>query len=126
MSDTQARLDAARKIAHQAVTEGVSLKYVQRMREAMYTLADDYEALAAELDREHGNADRMQARWHEAQAELERVTAALRDADTAASEAHNAIYAEPFDQKAASDAIWRIHNLLRPLAGGARAAQEDA
>lgn len=33
------------------------------------------------------------------------LTNALREADEAASEAHDAIYAEPFDQKAASDAI---------------------
>jgi hypothetical protein len=41
--------------------------------------------------------------------------AALYEAEEAASVAHDAIYAEPFDQKAASDAIWVIHNALRPL-----------
>lgn len=41
--------------------------------------------------------------------------AAIYEADQAASEAHDAIYAEPFDQKSASDAIWKIHNALRPI-----------
>lgn len=41
--------------------------------------------------------------------------AAIYEADVAASEAHDAIYAEPFDQKVASDAIWKVHNALRPI-----------
>ena|SRR5689334_10577352 len=40
---------------------------------------------------------------------------ALAEADRAASEAHDAIYAEPFNKKAASDAIWKVHNWLRPM-----------
>lgn len=42
---------------------------------------------------------------------------ALREADLSASKAHDAIYAEPFDQEAASAAIWGVHNHLRPLIG---------
>jgi hypothetical protein len=36
-------------------------------------------------------------------------------ADKCASAAHDAIYADPFDKQAASEAIWRIHDELRPL-----------
>jgi hypothetical protein len=39
----------------------------------------------------------------------------LVEADRAASKAHDAIYAEPFDKQAASDAIWEVHNWLRPM-----------
>ncbi len=42
-------------------------------------------------------------------------TLAIYEADQAASECHDAIYAEPFDKQAASDAIWRVHNALRPF-----------
>lgn len=40
---------------------------------------------------------------------------ALPAIDQAASWAHDAIFAEPFDQQKANDAIWKIHNLARPL-----------
>lgn len=40
---------------------------------------------------------------------------AIAEADKAASKAHDAIYAEPFDKRAASDAIWEVHNWLRPM-----------
>ncbi len=42
-------------------------------------------------------------------------TGSVVEADKAASKAHDAIYAEPFDKQAASDAIWEIHNWLRPM-----------
>lgn len=37
----------------------------------------------------------------------------LAEADRLVSAVHDAIYAEPFDQKAASDAVWRVHDVLR-------------
>jgi hypothetical protein len=36
-----------RTLAHQAVTEGIDLKYVERMRQALYAAADRIEALEA-------------------------------------------------------------------------------
>lgn len=39
----------ARKFAHQAVTEGVDLKYVERMRQKLYAAADTIESLTARL-----------------------------------------------------------------------------
>lgn len=42
------------------------------------------------------------------------VAGLMSDADAAASRAHDAIHAEPFDRQAASDAIWDIHAYLRP------------
>jgi hypothetical protein len=47
------------------------------------------------------------------EAELERMCDAIVAAEVAASDAHDAVYAE--DKQAASDAIWRIHDALRPL-----------
>ena len=40
---------------------------------------------------------------------------AIYEADQAASDAHDAIYAEPLDKDRASAAIWRIHDALRPI-----------
>ena len=48
-------------------------------------------------------------------AALVEAVEALPLIDQAASWAHDAIFAEPFDQQAANDAIWKIHNLARPL-----------
>jgi hypothetical protein len=50
-------------------------------------------------------------------AELEAARAvmeAARVAEAQASKAHDAIYREPVDREAANDAIWAIHNALRP------------
>lgn len=44
-----------------------------------------------------------------------RVINALPAIDKAASVVHNAIYAEPVDREAASNAIWLLHGLVRPL-----------
>jgi hypothetical protein len=46
---TESLFDARelRKVAHQAVTEGVNLQYVERMRQALYAAADRIEALEA-------------------------------------------------------------------------------
>jgi hypothetical protein len=43
------------------------------------------------------------------------IETAVTAADRATSKAHDAIYAEPFDRQAASDAIWEVHNWLRPM-----------
>lgn len=37
----------------------------------------------------------------------------VKQADKLASEIHDAIYAEPFDRQVASDAVWKLHELLR-------------
>lgn len=37
-------------------------------------------------------------------------------ADVLVSKVHDAIYAEVFDQKAASDAVWAVHEVLRATA----------
>jgi hypothetical protein len=47
-----------------------------------------------------------------------RLRAALAEIDRVASEIHDDIYAAEFDethQKLASDGIWRIHQIARPL-----------
>jgi transcriptional regulator with XRE-family HTH domain len=47
----------------------------------------------------------------------------LEQADRLASTAHDAIYAEPFDRQAASDAIWQVHSVLRGALGLPRGSQ---
>ena len=47
-------------------------------------------------------------------AQAERVVEAAQAAEVQASKAHDAIYREPVDREAANDAIWAIHNALRP------------
>jgi hypothetical protein len=37
----------------------------------------------------------------------------IQQADALVSAVHDAIYAEPFDRQKASDAVWKVHELLR-------------
>ena len=50
-------------------------------------------------------------------ARVEALEAALRNADHIASVIHDAIYAEPFRKEVANEAVWRLHNAIRPFIG---------
>lgn len=84
-------------------------------------LVTDYLWLRDELRHQ----DQRRSRWQleaiealEALREVEgharRLAMLMHDADVAVSTAHDAIYAEPYDKQAASEAIWAVHALLRP------------
>jgi hypothetical protein len=59
-----------------------------------------------------------QANIHDLWRELQKCYAAMREADAAASVAHDYIYGDEHGtvtMDEANEAIWRIHNALRPL-----------
>lgn len=50
------RAQSARSMGHRAVTEGVNLRYVERLRQELYALSDAHDALADALTRERDEA----------------------------------------------------------------------
>ena len=53
------------------------------------------------------------------------IAEAAQEAEVQASKAHDAIYREPVDREAANDAIWAIHNALRPALAALDSTAEE-
>jgi Excalibur calcium-binding domain len=86
---TRRDAEADRKLAHQAVTEGVNLRYVERMRQALYAAVESRLALLSEVDQADETfkrnlrlgTEQVRAERDEAEARLAKVQAELRGLD---------------------------------------------